>query len=103
MTAALSNIFKVFYFMCMGILIPYMSVSHACSTQGDQKRFVGSPETRIMDSCETSCGCWALGLGHLVKQLVLLPPESFLALLFTDFGDKVSLCSHGCPGIHCVD
>ena len=42
---------------------------------------------------------------HIFKQyplLVKLPVNTFCCCLFV-FGDRVSLCSPGCPGTHSVD
>jgi hypothetical protein len=39
---------------------------------------IGSPETRIIDSCELPCGYWELNPGLLEEQPVLLTAETSL-------------------------
>ena len=39
---------------------------------------VGSPGTRVTDSCKLPCGCWELNTGPLEEQPALLNAEPFL-------------------------
>ena len=50
------EIFLIFIFMCMGVLLTYMSVHHVCVWYPQRpKTEVRSPETGVTDSCEPPC------------------------------------------------
>jgi hypothetical protein len=52
-----------------------------------------SPETRITDCCEPSCGSWELNSGLVGKQMVLLTTEpSLLSFLYVCVCVCVCVC-----------
>ena len=51
---------------------------------GGHNKGVGSPGTRVTNSCELPCGCWELNPGPLQEQQVFLTTEPSLQPLFQD-------------------
>lgn len=49
-----------------------------CAQWLQRSEGIGSPGTKVTDSCELSCGCWDLTPTPLEKQPVCLTAESFL-------------------------
>ena len=69
----LSFILCMFVF-CLHVYMCTMCVPGACRSQ----KSTGSPNIRVMNGCETLCGCWELTPGLLQEQQSLLSAESSL-------------------------
>lgn len=46
----------------------YICVLRVLGAQGSQREGIESPETRVIDVCESLCGCWESNLGPLQEQ-----------------------------------
>lgn len=45
----------------------------------------GYPRTKVTEGCELTCGCWALNLGPLDKEPLLLITKQSLVLIYNIF------------------
>lgn len=64
-----------------------------CLVPEEVKEVVGTPDTGVMDSYETSCRCWDLNPDPLQEQVCLII-ELSLQLLFLEFYPLVSVTSN---------
>lgn len=68
--------------MCMGVLLAYVSMQHLCAVSAEAKRWCHHLQPEYTQ-CEPKCGFWALNLGHLEEEAVLLTAETALQALPT--------------------
>lgn len=65
--------FKIYYFMCKGILFACMSMYYLCAMcpQKPEEEDIGFPWMGVLGSCELAHRCWELNLSLLEQQPVL--------------------------------
>lgn len=76
MSQTFSSLKRFLFNLCMGILRGCISALHVCGPEEG----IGSPGTGVSDSCQRLCGGWALNLGLLRDQLVLITTEPSLQI-----------------------
>lgn len=70
--------FKLFYFICMSVLLMYICAPRACLVPSEDRRRYQVLTTGVMDGCDPSCGCRELNPDPLQKQQTILITEPSL-------------------------
>lgn len=76
MSQIFSSLKRFIFNLYMGILLGCISSLHVCRPEDG----IGPPGTGVTDGCQLLCVGWALNLGLLTDQPVLLTPEQSLQI-----------------------